>query len=63
MQMLDVAPVLRIRGLKKEGMTVRNLIHELQLLNPNSKVIYYDVNGNTHNVIQAIQDGRQVAIF
>ena len=63
MQMLDVVPVLRIRGLKKEGMTVRNLIHELRLLNPNSKVVYYDVNGKTYNVIQAVQDGRQVAIF
>lgn len=61
--MLDVAPVLRIRGLKKEGMTVRNLIHELRLLNQDSKVVYYDVNGKTYNVIQAIQDGRQVAIF
>lgn len=61
--MLEAVPVLRIRGLKKEGMTVRNLIHELQLLNPNSEVIYYDVNGNTHNVIQTIQDGRKVAIF
>ena len=61
--MLDVAPVLRIRGLKKEGMTVRNLIHELRLLNQDSKVVYYDVNGKTYNVIQAIQDGRKVAIF
>ena len=61
--MLEPVGVLRIRGLKKDGMVVRDLIHELQLLNPNSKVIYYDVNGNTHNVIQAIQDGRKVAIF
>lgn len=55
--------IFRIRGLKKNGMTVRELIHELQLLKMDSKVIWYDYNGGTHNVINAIQDGTRVAIF
>ncbi len=58
------AHVFKIRGLKKNGMTVRELIHELQLQNPNSKVVWYDVNGGVHNVINAVRDGdRKVGIF
>lgn len=57
-------PVIRIRGLKKDGMTVRDLIHELQKQSMDSKVVYYDVNGATHPVIQACEDSRtKVAIF
>ncbi len=55
---------LHIRGLVKEGMTVRQLIHNLQLLNPDSKVVYYDDKGDTYNVIDCVQDGKNmVAIF
>lgn len=61
--MIDAVPVLRIRGLKKDGMTVRDLISQLRLLKMDSKVVYYDVNGGTHDVIQVIEDGRKVAIF
>lgn len=55
---------IRIRGLVKEGMTVRQLISQLRLLDMDSKVVYYDVNGNTYNIINAVQDGKnKVAIF
>lgn len=53
-----------IRGVHKEGMTVRQLIHELQLQKMDSKVVWYDKNGNTHKVIDVVQDGKnKVAIF
>ena len=55
---------IRIRGLVKEGMTVQQLMSQLRLLDMNSKVVYYDINGNTHNIINAVQDGKnKVAIF
>ena len=55
---------VKIRGLVKEGMTVRQLIGQLRLLDMDSKVVYYDINGGTHEVINAVQDGRnKVAIF
>lgn len=61
--MIDAAKI-HIRGLVKEGMTVQQLIQQLRLLDMNSKVVYYDINGGTHNIINAVQDGkRMVAIF
>ena len=55
---------LKFRGVYHEGMTVRQLIHELQLQNMDSKVIWYDKDGCTHSVIDVVQDGkRTVAIF
>lgn len=55
---------IRIRGLVKEGMTVRQLIAQLRLLKMDSKVVYYDRDGNTYNVINAVQDSKgKVAIF
>ena len=52
-----------IRALRKNGMTVADLISELKKLNEKSEVVYYDMKGNTHNIINAIQDGQKVAIF
>ena len=52
---------IHIRGLVKEGMTVRQLIQQLRLLNMDSKVVYYDKDGNTHNIINAVQDGKRMA--
>ena len=55
---------IRIRGLVKEGMTVQQLMSQLRLLDMNSKVVYYDINGNTHNIVNAVQDGKnKVGIF
>lgn len=63
-QKVSFANRLHIRGVRKEGMTVRQLIHELQLQKMDSKVIWYDKDGCTHKVIDVVQDGkRQVAIF
>ena len=55
---------IRIQGLKKNGMTVGGLIEQLQRLKAKSKVVWYDSEGNTHPIINAIQDDNStVAIF
>lgn len=57
-------PTINIRTAARNGMTVRELIHRLSSFNPDHKVVYYDENGQTYNVIQAVQDSKNViAIF
>ncbi len=57
-------PKVHIRGLKKDGMTVRSLIHELQLMPMDCKVVWYDKDGSVHHVINAVRDGAtKVGIF
>lgn len=55
---------LKLRGLHSDGMTVKQLINELNRHKPEHKVIMYDPRGQIHPVTFLVKDGRnKVAII
>lgn len=56
--------VINIRTAKGNGMTVRDLMNKLSYFNPDHRVVYYDANGETYNIVQAVQDNKNtIALF
>lgn len=57
-------PTIKIRGLRSDGYTVRELIWELSRFDPYMRVVQYTSDGETYPVIKVAQDSRnKVAIF
>ena len=57
-------PVIKIRGLRSEGFTVRELIWELSRFDPHMKVVQYNDDGKTYPIIKLVQDSKnKVALF
>lgn len=53
-----------IKSTVREGMSARQLIEKLKKMTPDAKVVVYDKNGNSNDIICAIQENKnEVGLF